>query len=103
MIHLSESLEIGSIKAVTGARAVFVDGQEIEVTDREFALLEYLMRHAGQVISREDLNREVWGNTVKESSNTIDVSVCHLRTKIGDDSRRIIRSIRGIGYFYAQR
>lgn len=103
MGHLGESLEIGSIKTVTGARAVFVGGEEIEVTDREFTLLEYLMRHAGQVVSREDLNREVWGSSVKESSNTIDVSVCHLRTKIGDANRRIIRSIRGVGYFYAQR
>lgn len=98
-----EEITIGLVRAVAQSRDVYVDGKAIEITSREFALLYHLMVHAGKIVSREELNDVVWGGKVKPSSNTIDVSICHVRTKIGDEERLIIRSIRGVGYFYAVR
>lgn len=103
MIAAQEPIAIGEVEINPKARSVFVSGQEIDLTEREFALLYYLMGRAGHVVSRDELNVIVWDGAVKPTSNTIDVSVCHVRTKIGDEARRVIRSIRGVGYFYAQR
>jgi two-component system copper resistance phosphate regulon response regulator CusR len=76
-------------------------GKLIDLTAREFDLLEYLMRHAEQVVSREVLSREVW----KESSrytpidNVIDVQVARLRRKLDDPyPRKLLRTIRGVGF-----
>jgi DNA-binding response OmpR family regulator len=76
-------------------------GKLIDLTAREFELLEYLMRHAEQVVSREALSREVW----KESSrytpidNVIDVQVARLRRKLDDPwPRKLLRTVRGVGF-----
>ena len=72
---------------------------EIILSRKEFDLLEVLIAHAGRIVSREDLMREVWGTTFFTSSKTIDVHLGWLRRKLGDDSRcpRLITTVRGRG------
>lgn len=79
----------------------FRDGQALDLTLREFELLEYLVRHQGQVVSREMLAHDIW--KVRERStpldNVIDVNIARLRRKVdGPFSRKLIRTIRGVGF-----
>jgi two-component system, OmpR family, copper resistance phosphate regulon response regulator CusR len=75
-------------------RAAVGDGV-VDLTAREFALLETLLRHAGQVMSREQLLSHVWGYDFDPGSNVVDVYVRYLRRKLGDN---VIETVRGIGY-----
>jgi two-component system, OmpR family, copper resistance phosphate regulon response regulator CusR len=76
-------------------RQLIVDGKVIGLSSREFALAEVLFRHAGQVLSREQLLSQVWGYDFEPGSNIIDVYIGYLRRKLGKDR---ITSIRGMGY-----
>ena len=76
-------------------RRAAVGSTTVELTAREFALLETLMRHAGQVLSREQLLDHVWGYDFDPGSNVVDVYVRYLRKKLGDDA---IATVRGMGY-----
>ncbi|MFC0674730.1 response regulator transcription factor [Brachybacterium hainanense] len=76
-------------------RIVEVDGRSLELSSREFALLEAFMRHPGQVLSREQLLSQVWGYEFDPGSNVVDVYVRYLRSKIG--AERIV-TVRGAGY-----
>jgi two-component system OmpR family response regulator len=74
-------------------------GQEIALQPREFRLLEYLMRHAGQVVTRTMLLEHVWDYHFDPQTNVIDVHVSRLRAKIDKDfDRPILHTIRGAGY-----
>jgi DNA-binding response OmpR family regulator len=75
-------------------RARGFDG-EVDLTQREFTLLETLLRHRGQVLSREQLLSQVWGMDFDPGSNLVDVYVGYLRRKLGEDS---IETVRGAGY-----
>ena len=71
----------------------------IDLTAREFALLEYLMRHAGQVVTRTQIAEQVWDLHFDSLTNVIDVHVHHLRDKIHSGSRKpLIHTVRGVGY-----
>jgi DNA-binding response OmpR family regulator len=72
-----------------------VDDRVVELTAREFALTEVFLRHAGQVLSREQLLSHVWGYDFDPGSNVVDVYVRYLRRKLGGD---IIETVRGMGY-----
>ena len=76
-------------------RRLSVDGREVELTAREFALAETFLTHAGQVLSREQLLSRVWGYDYDPGSNVVDVYVGYLRKKVGD---RRISTVRGMGY-----
>jgi DNA-binding response OmpR family regulator len=76
-------------------RMVSVSGRAVELSSREFALLETFMRHPGQVLSREQLLSRVWGYDFDPGSNVVDVYVRYLRNKIGGDR---ILTVRGAGY-----
>jgi DNA-binding response OmpR family regulator len=76
-------------------RRLLVGETSIELTAREFALSETFFRHAGQVLSREQLLSNVWGYDYDPGSNVVDVYVGYLRRKIGEDR---IATIRGMGY-----
>jgi two-component system, OmpR family, response regulator len=67
----------------------------VELTAREFAMLETLMRHAGQVLTREQLLSHVWGYDHDPGSNVVDVYIGYLRRKLGEDT---IETVRGMGY-----
>ena len=74
-------------------------GQVIELSGKEFALLEYLMRNAGQILTRTMILERVWGYNFDTSSNIIDVHINRLRGKIDSDSEvKLIRTIKGVGY-----
>ena len=88
------SLDLRSRRAsvtdpVTGTNRV------VELTAREFALAEVFIRHAGQVLSREQLLSHVWGYDFDPGSNVVDVYVRYLRRKLGDG---VIETVRGMGY-----
>jgi heavy metal response regulator len=74
-------------------------GQLIELSGKEFALLEYLMRNAGQILTRTMILERVWGYNFDTSSNIIDVHINRLRGKIDSDAAvKLIRTIKGVGY-----
>jgi DNA-binding response OmpR family regulator len=84
------------------SRGVLVDGQPVNFTAKEYDLLEYFVLNAGRVVTRDEILEKVWGGQHATDSNVIEVFVCHLRTKIGDKDNQIIRTIRGVGYFFAR-
>ncbi|RZM77869.1 response regulator transcription factor [Leptolyngbya iicbica] len=88
-------LTIGAIELDQLTHRVQVSGQIVELSAREFALTETFMRHAGQVLSREQLLDRVWGYDYDPGSNIVDVYVGYLRKKLGD---RCIETVRGMGY-----
>ena len=73
-----------------------VDGGEVELTQREFDLLEYLLRHAGQVVSRDELLESVWGFVSPGQTRTVEVHVAQLRKKLGAPGPD--RTCAGLGY-----
>jgi len=88
-------LRVGELELDLRTRRAAVDGSSIELSAREFTMLEVLMRHAGQVLSREQLLSHVWGYYYDPGSNVVDVYVAYLRRKLGKDR---IRTVRGMGY-----
>ncbi|MGH7484755.1 MAG: response regulator transcription factor [Vicinamibacterales bacterium] len=95
---LPERLECGRVVLNTQTREAWADGQPIELTAREYALLEYLCRKKGTVISREEIAEHVWDDRYDPCSNVIDVYVQRLRRKIDRDQRSFIQTRRGAGY-----
>jgi DNA-binding response OmpR family regulator len=85
----------GPIAIDLRTRRVKVGNELVELTAREFAMLEVLMRHQGQVLAREQLLSHVWGYDYDPGSNVVDVYVGYLRRKLG---ARVIETVRGVGY-----
>ncbi len=80
-------------------RRVMRAGKRIEVTAREFALLELLVRRRGEVLPRLLIAAEVWDMNFDSGTNVVDVAMCRLRSKVDDEfSPRLIRTVRGVGY-----
>jgi DNA-binding response OmpR family regulator len=82
-------------------RKVTRGGRAVELTTREFELLEYLLRHQGQVVLRDTLAREVWKEPTRGTplNNVIDVHIARLRRKIDlDQPIKLIHTIRGVGF-----
>ncbi len=80
-------------------RQVSRSGQKIELTSKEFALLEYLMRNKGRVVTRTMIAEHVWDQNFDTTTNVIDVYVNYLRKKIDvDQASRLIHTVRGVGY-----
>jgi len=88
-------LEAGEISLDLRTRKAMVDGAMIDLTAREFTMLETFMRHGGQVLSREQLLAHVWGYDFDPGSNVVEVYVRYLRRKLGE---RAIETVRGMGY-----
>lgn len=88
-------LRVGDLSLDLRTRKVSVAGEEKDLTAREFALLETLLRNRGQVLSREQLLGGVWGFDFDPGSNVVDVYIRYLRGKIGAER---IETVRGMGY-----
>ena len=88
-------LRSGDLTLDLRTRRAGVDGRAIELSAREFTMLEVFLRHAGQVLSREQLLSHVWGYDYDPGSNVVDVYVGYLRRKLG---RERIVTVRGMGY-----
>lgn len=74
-------------------------GQRIELTSKEYALLEYLMRNQGRVLTRTQLSDHVWNNEFEYDSNIVDVYIRYLRNKIDKAyERKLLQTVRGVGY-----
>ena len=94
-----ERLRIGDLVLDSAARTVVCAGEPIELTRREFDLLEVFMRHRGRALGRSVLLSEVWGYDFLGGSNVVDVYVRYLRRKLaGSGHDRLIQTIRGVGY-----
>ena len=95
----SNELAVGKLKLDQRKRQVFLDGSEIVLKPREFKLLEYLMLHSGQVVTRTMLLEHVWDYHFDPQTNIIDGHISRLRTKIDrDPSNPMIETVRGAGY-----
>ncbi|MGO8915884.1 MAG: winged helix-turn-helix domain-containing protein [Stellaceae bacterium] len=92
-------LKVGELEMDLLARAVTRGGQEIELLPREFRLLEFLMRHAGQVVTRTMLLENVWDYHFDPQTNVIDVHISRLRQKIDKGfAKPLLHTVRGAGY-----
>jgi DNA-binding response OmpR family regulator len=91
-------LEQGGLKLDLRRRVAISNGRPVNLSTREFLLLEYLMRKEGDVCTRQELLAAVWGYTFDPGTNVVDVYVRRLRSKVG---REIIETIRNVGYCYA--
>ena len=95
----SNELQVGDLTVNRLTRQVKRDGQEIELTAKEYALLEYLMLHPDHVLSRTQIGEHVWGYDFYNQSNIVDVYVGYLRRKIdAGHNKPLIRTVRGVGY-----
>lgn len=92
-------LRAGELEMDLLARKVFRASQKIDLQPREFRLLEYLMRHAGQVVTRKMLLEKVWDYHFDPQTNVIDVHISRLRAKIDKDfDEPLLHTVRGAGY-----
>jgi two-component system, OmpR family, response regulator len=95
----SAVVEVGELRLDRDTRVVSRAGTEIELTAREFEVLELLARHGGQVVSRQQLLDEIWADDRDGSPNVVDVYVGYLRKKLEDPAGpRLIRTVRGVGF-----
>lgn len=97
-INLQSTLRAGGVSLDRVTRKVTRGERQIELTPREFDLLEMLISHPRQVFSREAILNRVWGYDYFGDTNVVDVYIRYLREKLGDEDRTLIRSLRGIGY-----
>ncbi len=97
-INLQSTLRAGNVALDRLTRKVTRGDRQVELTPREFDLLEMLIAHPRQVFSREAILNRVWGYDFFGDTNVVDVYVRYLREKLGDDERSLIRSVRGVGY-----
>ena len=91
--------EICDLRLDTGSHSVTRSDKKIKLSAKEFALLEYLLRNKGQVLSREKIENNLWNFDYEGGTNAVDVYIRYLRKKIDEDfSPRLIHTVRGVGY-----
>ena len=92
-------LTVGDLTLDTAQRRVTRGGEEIALLPKEFAILEYLMRHPGTVLSREQIEDQIWNYEYAGSSNNVDGYLSRLRKKI-DEGRgeKLLHTVRGMGW-----
>jgi DNA-binding response OmpR family regulator len=98
---LQDRLKLGDLQMDAAQRSVVRGGQPIDLTAREFELLEYLFNHVGRVVSREMLARDIWKETARQTplDNVIDAQIVRLRRKIdGQFERKLLHTVRGVGF-----
>lgn len=92
-------LRVADLELDSDRREVRRGGEPIELTPKEFAVLEYLMRHAGKVMSRTLITEYAWGYHFDPGTNIVDVVITHLRKKVdAKHDRKLIGTVRGVGY-----
>ena len=95
----SGPLVVGDVVVDARRHVATREGRDLELTRREFDLLEVFARHPRQVLSREQLLQQVWGYTTEVETNVVDVFVGYLRRKLEDGDRtRILHTVRGVGW-----
>lgn len=94
-------LRLGDLEMDLVTRTVTRSGQSLDLTAREFDLLEYLLRYQGRVVSREMLARDVWKETARHTplDNVIDVHIARLRRKVDENfAKKLVHTVRGVGF-----
>lgn len=100
-VSIKETLELHGILVNRDTRQVTVHGQSVVLTATEFDLLEYLMRHAGKVVSKEELSKEILGRALQAYDRSLDMHLSNVRRKIAQvDSSERIQTLRGAGYLF---
>ena len=97
-LQVGTVLRAGPLAMDTAARRVTCDGRPVDLSPREFAVLEVLLRHPGQVLTRTQIGEHVWNFDFLNESNVVDVYVGYLRRKLEGDGRALIHTVRGVGY-----
>ena len=93
------TLQVGDLVLDTLARRVSREGKRIDLTPKEYAILEFLMREKGRVLTRTQIAEHVWNYEVYNQSNIVDVYIRNLRRKVDDGYQlKLIRTVRGVGY-----
>ena len=97
--HDAERLQVADLVLEPGSRRTVRAGREIHLSPQEFGLLELLMRHPGQVLTRQRILDHVWGYAATPSSNVVDIYIHYLRDKVDrEPERRLIHTVRSVGY-----
>ena len=95
----SPVLRVGDLEIDQATREIRRAGEPIEVTPKEYTVLEYLARHAGRVMSRTLITEYAWGYHFDPGTNIVDVVINHLRKKVdAGHARKLITTVRGVGY-----
>ena len=95
----SPVLRVDGLELDQATREVTRDGEHVDLTPKEYAVLEYLMRHAGRVMSRTLITEYAWGYHFDPGTNIVDVVITHLRKKVdARHARKLIQTVRGVGY-----
>jgi len=98
------TLKVADLELDTLSRKAIRKGRNIDLTTREYTLLEFLMRKLGRLVSRDQLAKEVWGLNFDPGTNIVDVYINHLRKKIDQGSDiKLIHTERGKGYFISEK
>jgi two-component system, OmpR family, response regulator len=92
-------VRVGAVEIDTNSRAVYRDGNQVDLTGREWSLLDALVNRAGRVVSKEDLDALTTGFEGEAASNALEVHIFNLRRKLGRD---LIQTVRGLGYRIAR-
>ena len=93
----ADTINAGKIFVIPASHKVFVNGQEISLTHKEYELLHFFMVNPGQIFSREQLLNRIWGYDFEGTTRTVDTHIKTLRQKLGDESKHIVTLIRS-GY-----
>ena len=96
----SDTLFVSNVKLIPSKRQATKDDRSLELTSTEFNLLEVVMRHAGQVVSKDTLSQEALDRKLAKFDRSIDVHISSIRQKLGDAS--LIQTVRGLGYLFVR-
>jgi two-component system response regulator CpxR len=95
-------LEVNGIAIEPGSRSVWRRGEPVELTTFEFDILETLMRTAGRVVSRDALMEQMYNRKSTPFDRSIDMHISHLRKKLEQENRPLIKTVRGVGYQFCR-
>ena len=98
-VNRASTIRINNLELDRLSQQVKRDGHRIDLTSKEYALLEYLMSNAGRVLSRNMIIEHVWDQTFDGITNIVDVYIRHLRSKVDDGHEpKLLHTVRGVGY-----
>ena len=104
MASPTSKLQVVNLVLELDGHRVFRDRIKIELTPKEYALLEFFMRHPGQIITRTMISEKIWDYHFDTSTNVVDVHVSHLRNKIDKDFEpELLHTVKGVGYVMEDR
>jgi len=100
----STVISVGELQVDIVKRRVHLGGEEINLQPKEYALLEYLIRNAGHIISKTMIMEHVWDYNFDPQTNVVEARICHLREKLeGKSKKKLIHTVRGMGYLLEER